>query len=62
VVITTADYSRDALEYVDRIEGKRVVLVNGKQLCQLMIDHNVGVADKGTFVLKEISNDFFEDV
>ena len=56
------DYSRDALEYVDRIEGKRVVLVNGKQLCQLMIDHNVGVADKGTFVLKEISNDFFEDV
>ena len=64
VVITTADYSRDAVEFVDRIEGKRVVLVNGKQLCQLMIDHNVGVAEKekGTFVLKEISNDFFEEV
>ena len=62
VVITTADFSRDAVDFVDRIEGKRVVLINGKQLCQLMIDHNVGVSTKGTFVLKEISNDFFEEV
>jgi restriction system protein len=61
LVITTADYSRDALDFVDRIEGKRVVLINGRTLCQLMIDHNVGVAEKGTFVLKEISNDFFEE-
>ncbi len=61
VVITTADYSRDAWDFVDRIEGKRVVLINGRTLCQLMIDHNVGVAEKKTFTLKEISNDFFED-
>ncbi len=61
VVITTADFSRDAVDFVDRIEGKRVVLIHGKQLCQLMIDHNVGVAEKGSFVLKEISNDFFEE-
>ncbi len=61
VVITTADFSRDAVDFVERIEGKRVVLINGKQLCQLMIDHNVGVAEKGSFVLKEISNDFFEE-
>lgn len=61
VVITTADYSRDAWDFVDRIEGKRVVLINGRTLCQLMIDHNVGVAEKKTFTLKEISNDFFEE-
>lgn len=62
VVITTADFSRDGVDFVDRIEGKRVVLINGKQLCQLMIDHNVGVSIKGTFALKEVSNDFFEEV
>jgi restriction system protein len=61
VVITTSDFSRDAIEFVDRIEGKRVVLVNGKQLAQLMIEHDVGVATTGTFRLKEISNDFFEE-
>jgi restriction system protein len=61
VVITTSDFSRDAIEFVDRIEGKRVVLVNGKLLAQLMIDHDVGVSTTGTYKLKEISNDFFEE-
>jgi restriction system protein len=60
-VITTSDFSRDAGEFVDRIEGKRVVLINGKRLAQLMIDHDVGVSTTGTYKLKEVSNDFFED-
>jgi restriction system protein len=38
-----------------------VVLVNGKLLAQLMIDHDVGVSTTGTYKLKEISNDFFEE-
>lgn len=61
VVITTSDYSKEAIEFVDRIEGKRVVLINGKRLAQLMIDHDVGVSTVDTFKLKEISNDFFEE-
>ncbi len=61
VVITTSDFSRDAFEFVDRIEGKRVVLINGKQLAQFMIDHDVGVSTTGTYKLKEVSNDFFEE-
>lgn len=61
VVITTSDYSKDAIEFVDRIEGKRVVLINGKRLAQLMIDHDVGVSVAGTYMLKEVSNDFFEE-
>ncbi|MFN6207586.1 MAG: hypothetical protein ACK49R_14190 [Planctomycetota bacterium] len=46
---------------MDRIEGKRVVLINGKQLAQLMIEHDVGVSTIGTYSLKEVSNDFFEE-
>ena len=61
VVITTSNYSKDAIEFLDRIEGKRVVLINGKRLAQLMIDHDVGVAVVDTYKLKEISNDFFEE-
>jgi len=61
VVITTANFSRDAIEFVDRIEGKRVVLINGQHLAQLMIDHDVGVSTIGTYRLKEVSNDFFEE-
>jgi restriction system protein len=62
VVITTSDFSRDAYEFVDRIEGKRVVLMNGKQLAQFMIDHDVGVTESGVYKIKEVSNDFFEEV
>lgn len=61
VVITTSDFSRDAVDFVERIEGKRVVLINGKHLAQLMIDHDVGVSTTGTYKLKEVSNDFFEE-
>ncbi len=59
--MTTSSYSRDAIDYVDRIEGKKVVLIDGEMLTNLMIDHNVGVTTKQVYELKEVSNDFFDE-
>jgi restriction system protein len=61
VIITTSKFTKDAEDYVDRIEGKKVVLIDGKELADLMIDHNLGVVVKKTYELKEVSNDFFEE-
>lgn len=61
VIVTTSQFTRDAMEYLDRIEAKRVVLIDGSRLANLMIEHNVGVTVTRTFQVKEISNDFFED-
>lgn len=61
VMITTSCFSKDAEEYVERIEGKKVVLIDGEELVKLMIDHNLGVFVKRTNDVKEISNDFFEE-
>lgn len=61
VVITTGRFSHDARDYVDRIEGKKVVLIDGEQLSQLMIEHKVGVAVRRTYVLVDISQDFFDE-
>ena len=61
VIITTSKFSKDAEDYVDRIEGKKVVLIDGEELAELMIDHNLGVIVKRTYELKDVSNDFFED-
>ena len=61
VIVTTSQFTRDALEYLDRIEAKRVVLIDGSRLANLMIEHHVGVTVTRTFQVKEISNDFFED-
>ena len=61
VIITTSRFSRDAEDYVERVEGKKVVLIDGDELTKLMIDHNLGVTVKKTYEIKEISNDYFEE-
>lgn len=60
VMITTSDFTKDAQEYVNRIE-KRIVLINGELLANYMIDHQIGVATIKTYELKRIDNDYFEE-
>lgn len=61
VVLTTSCFSNDATDYVERIEGKKVVLIDGDKLCQLMIEHRVGVTPKRSYELLDISEDFFDE-
>jgi restriction system protein len=61
VILTKSSFSRDALDYVERIEGKKVVLIGGERLAELMIEHGVGVATAQVYELKEVSNDFFDE-
>ncbi|MCJ7445494.1 MAG: restriction endonuclease [Methanotrichaceae archaeon] len=58
VLITTSQFTQDAKDYANKIE-KKIVLVDGDQLAQLMIDHNVGVAEKATYTIKRIDLDYF---
>jgi len=58
--ITTSDFSGDAEEYVSKIDTK-IVLIDGKTLAQLMIDHNVGVSTIATYELKKIDSDYFTE-
>jgi restriction system protein len=57
VILTTGQFSSDALDYVGRIEGKKVVLIDGDQLCRLMIDHKIGVTVRQ---IVDVSQDFFD--
>lgn len=59
VFITTSTFTQDAVDYVQRIERK-IVLIDGKQLADLMIEHNVGVAPTETYTLKRLDLDYFE--
>lgn len=58
VFITTSAFSREALEYADAV-NPRVVLVDGKQLAELMIDHGVGVAVETHYDLMRVDLDYF---
>lgn len=61
VILTTSQFTKEALEFVDRIEGKKVALIDGAKLAALMIEHNVGVTRTRVYELKEVSNDFFDE-
>jgi restriction system protein len=58
VFITTSQFSQEARDYVSRIE-KKIVLIDGEQLSQLMIDHGIGVAETANYVVKRIDQDYF---
>jgi len=60
VFITTGNFSAEALEYVMRIDPK-VVLIDGFQLSEFMIDCDLGVAPVATFEIKRVDSDFFEE-
>lgn len=60
VFITTSAFSDGAIEYARNLENK-IVLIDGKMLAGLMIDHNVGVSAVATYEVKRIDSDYFED-
>ena len=59
VFITTSTFTSEARSYVQTIT-KKIVLIDGEELAQLMIDHGVGVADVTHYVTKRIDSDYFE--
>ena len=60
VFITTSDFSKDAKEYVGKIE-KKIILIDGQQLANLSIDFGIGVAEVTSYTLKRLDLDFFDE-
>lgn len=62
VFVTTSTFSSGAREFVRHLT-QRVVLLDGKTLAELMIEHGVGVRTIQTVTLKRLDEDFFtEDI
>lgn len=60
IFITASTFTREALEYNPKNDTK-IILIDGKQLAELLIEYNVGVSDHQMYVIKKIDNDYFED-
>jgi len=60
ILITTSQFSREAHDYVRRIE-KRIILIDGQRLAQLMIDSGVGVSVVSTYSVYRVDTDYFEE-
>ncbi len=58
IFITTSDFSKEAEAYAASIQST-IVLVNGAQLAELMIDHGIGVTLVSTYDIKRLDSDYF---
>jgi restriction system protein len=58
IFITTGNFSNDAKEYVTKIDSK-VVLIDGNQLGEYLIDNNIGVKTEKTYHIQKMNNDYF---
>lgn len=58
IFITTSAFSKEAADYVRKIESK-IILIDGQTLAEYMIDNNVGVTVEATYELKRVDRDYF---
>lgn len=61
VFITTAGFTRAALDEVSRSRNYKIVLIDGAKLARFMIEYNVGVSTAATYELKKIDSDYFSE-
>jgi restriction system protein len=60
VFITTGRFSDDALRYVESIDPK-VILIDGRTLTELIIDHGLGTSTTAKYEIKRIDTDYFTE-
>lgn len=58
VFITTSDFSEGSRDFASNISSK-IILIDGNQLADLMIEYGVGVSTIVTYELKKLDSDFF---
>jgi len=59
IFITTSDFSKEAREYVKKIDTK-IILIDGKELTNLMFEYDVGFKPGDNYHLKKVDEDFFQ--
>ncbi len=57
--ITASTFTQEAIEYVKKINNYKVVLINGMQLAELMIEYELGISTVKTYNIKQIDSDYF---
>jgi restriction system protein len=60
VLITTSHFTPDAEDFVNRV-GKKIILIGGERLAELMIDFNIGVTPVASYQVKKVDSDYFPE-
>jgi len=60
IFITTSSFHDNATDYVAGVHNK-IILVDGRRLAELMIEHGIGVAEEHAYRVKKIDSDYFDE-
>ncbi|MCM0591225.2 MAG: restriction endonuclease [Gloeotrichia echinulata IR180] len=60
IFITSSTFTKEAIDFVSRIDS-RIILIDGQNLAELMIEHNVGVTPFVSYEVKKIDSDYFTE-
>lgn len=61
VFLTTSKFSTSAIETAENSKQQKIVLVDGKTLASLAIEHNVGVQVEKVLKIKKLDADYFNE-
>jgi len=61
IFITTSYFTKEAIDYAAGLRNSKIVLIDGEELAELMIDHGIGVATAAVYEVKRVDSDYFEE-
>lgn len=61
IFITTSNFTKEAIEFSNNLFNKKIILIDGYKLADLMIEFNVGISTEVTYEIKRIDSDYFLD-
>ena len=59
IMITTSQFTPAAWDFVEKSDRK-IVLIDGERLAQLMIEHDIGVTKVQDYTVKRVDHDYFD--
>lgn len=62
VFITSSSFTEDAKVYVQRTQNKKIVLIDGQRLAELMFEWGIGVSVAERIEVKRVDSDYFSDL
>ncbi len=61
IFVTTSSFTKEAQDFTSLIDTK-VILIDGVELAELLVDHEVGVTKGDVYEIKRIDSDYFSVV
>jgi len=59
IFITTSTFTKEAISFLGKSNDMKIILIDGQQLAEYMIDFNVGISVETIYEIKRIDSDYF---